>query len=156
MFLGPLDPLLALFYAAFKLRRGRVLLLALGLGPAVLYALPAQPCGCFRTPFVRCSGGGRALAYRAAMKSDLKNLESQQEIYFSDHGAYSARVEDLAFVSSDGVHVTMHATDEGWAARATHDALGVLEGCAMYNGDAPAHGIDELAGTGPGELACTF
>ncbi|MDH3207401.1 MAG: hypothetical protein OEO79_12440 [Gemmatimonadota bacterium] len=65
-------------------------------------------------------------------------------------------MSDLGFISSDGVRLTLHATDVGWAARATHDALGDIEGCAMYYGDAPGHGIDELADTSPGELVCTF
>ncbi len=33
-------------------------------------------------PGTRC---GREMAYGAAMKSDLKNLASQEEIYYSDH-----------------------------------------------------------------------
>ena len=42
-------------------------------------------------------------AYMAAMKSDLKNLASQQEVYYSDTYSYSDEFSDLAFTNSDGV-----------------------------------------------------
>jgi len=155
MFLSPIDPLLAVLYAAYRLRPLRVPLLFVGLIPAVLYALPAQPCSCIRTPFVRCSSMGRTTYYYAAMKSDLKNLASQEEIFFSDNDAYSASHQELTFVSSNGVKVTVYASAEGWAARATHDALPDSEACAMYYGNAPPHGIDALEDVDPGTLACT-
>mgnify|MGYP002066255616 CR=1 FL=1 len=47
----------------------------------------------------------REKAYFAAMKSDLKNLASQQEIYYSDAYAYTSSAADLAFTNSDGVVV---------------------------------------------------
>ena len=155
MFLSPIDPLLAVLYTAYGLRPLRVLLLFVGLMPAALYALPAQPCGCIRVPFMRCSSTGRTSAYRVAMRSDLKNLASQQEIFFSDNGTYSSGHQDLAFVPSNGVHVTVHASAEGWAARATHEALPDSEACAMYYGSAPPNGIDDLEDAGPGEHVCT-
>ena len=46
----------------------------------------------------------REKAYFAAMKSDLKNLASQQEIYYSDEYTYTADTTDLGFVESDAVH----------------------------------------------------
>ena len=57
--------------------------------------------------------GGREKAYFAAMKSDLKNLASQEEIYYSDHDAYTSSAMDLAFTNSEGVEVTVHATPKG-------------------------------------------
>jgi hypothetical protein len=153
--LGPLDPLLVVLYAAFKVRPLRALILFFGLVPAGLYALPAQSCGCFRTPFVRCSSVGREGAYFAAMKSDLKNLASQQEIFFSDYRAYSVRSEQLGFVSSNGVRVSLYASSEGWAAHATHDALGQVEWCAMQWGRAPSHPLEELDGVESGALVCS-
>ena len=67
----------------------------------------------------------REKAYFAAMKSDLKNLASQQEIYYSDAYAYTSSASDLAFTNSDGVIVGMSSvTSSGWAASATHAALG--------------------------------
>lgn len=153
--LGPFDPLLVLLYASSRLRPLRAVLLFFGLIPAVLYALPPQHCGCLRTPFVRCSSYGRETAHFAAMKSDLKNLASQQEIFFSDHRAYSVLEDQLGFVSSNGVRVSLYATSQGWAARTTHDAFGETEWCAMYYGREPVHTVDELEGVEPGTLVCS-
>lgn len=152
----PLDPLLTVLYLAYKLRSGRALILVFGLIPAILYSLPAQPCGCFRTPFVRCSGSGRELAYRAAMRSDLKNLASQEEIYFSDQSAYSVDREAMGFVNSYGVQITIVATAEGWAARATHQAMSDEESCALKFGVEVPHRFEILEDADPGEMVCTF
>jgi prepilin-type N-terminal cleavage/methylation domain-containing protein len=97
----------------------------------------------------------REKAYFAAMKSDLKNLASQQEIYYSDAYAYTSSTSDLAFVNSDGVIVGMTAvTSSGWAASATHQALGAAEGCAIFYGTAS---ITFTPGQPqqPGEIACS-
>ena len=96
----------------------------------------------------------REKAYFAAMKSDLKNLASQQEIYYSDAYSYSAVAANLAFTNSDGVTVTIAASSSGWSASAWHAALGTSEGCAMYYGTATAPAAP-IAPTQPGEVACT-
>ncbi len=96
----------------------------------------------------------REKAYFAAMKSDLKNLASQQEIYYSDAYSYSAVAANLAFTNSDGVTVTIAASSSGWSASAWHAALGTAEGCAMYYGTATAPSAP-IAPTQPGEVACT-
>jgi prepilin-type N-terminal cleavage/methylation domain-containing protein len=97
----------------------------------------------------------REKAYFAAMKSDLKNLASQQEIYYSDNYAYSASAADLAFTNSDGVIVTpASVSSSGWAATAYHQALGTTEGCAIFYGTATAPSAP-AAPTQPGEVACT-
>ena len=98
----------------------------------------------------------RERAYFAAMKSDLKNLATQQEIYYADHYTYSTSVTDLGFVQSEGVNVNgnITAANTGWSATASHDALAAAEGCAIYYGAATApgsHGSPSQAG----ELACT-
>ena len=41
------------------------------------------------------------------MKSDLKNLASQQEIYYSDYYTYTSNTTQLGFVDSEGVTVTI-------------------------------------------------
>ena len=97
----------------------------------------------------------REKAYFAAMKSDLKNLASQQEIYYADSYAYTSVTTDLAYTNSEGVNVTIAATTSGWAASATHSALGTAEGCAMYYGTAPAPTVGSATPTSPGEVACT-
>ncbi len=97
----------------------------------------------------------REKAYFAAMKSDLKNLASQQEIYYSDAYAYSSVMADLAFTNSDGVIVTpTNVSSSGWAASATHAALGTAEGCAIYYGTSTAP-TTPTAPSQPGEIACT-
>ncbi len=89
-----------------------------------------------------CGCSTREGAYAAAMKSDLKNLASQQEIHFAEHESYSDRVQALAFTNSDGVLVDIQLIDSGaaWSARATHvvntnpeyDRYG--EDCVVYGG----------------------
>ena len=96
----------------------------------------------------------REKAYFAAMKSDLKNLASQQEIYYSDEYAYTTTAVDLGFVSSSGVTVDIDgAAADGWSATAEHAAL-AGEGCAIYygNGTPPTTPITPTAS---GAMACT-
>ena len=97
----------------------------------------------------------REKAYFAALKSDLKNLASQQEIYYSDWYTYSTVAATLGFVDSDGATVAIGAGDAvGWSATATHDGLTASEGCSLYYGTVstpPTLGSP----TAPGEVACT-
>ena len=113
------------------------------LGP--LLTLAALIGGFFYLAIPTCACTTRARAYGAAMKSDLKNLASQQEIYFSDNQTYSVSQRDLGFVNSDGVRVDIVASPSGWAARAWHEAVGPHLGCALYWGEAPS-----LLSTGSG------
>jgi prepilin-type N-terminal cleavage/methylation domain-containing protein len=98
----------------------------------------------------------REKAYFAAMKSDLKNLASQEEIYYADNYSYTNSTVDMAFTNSEGVFVTIAANTSGWDASATHAALGATEGCAIYygaGGSAPTVGT--ATPSAPGEMACT-
>ena len=96
----------------------------------------------------------REKAYFAAMKSDLKNLASQQEIYYSDNYSYSSSPGNLGFVNSDGVIVAIASvSSSGWAASATHAALGSTEGCAIFYGTATAP-TSPTTPSQPGEIAC--
>jgi len=99
----------------------------------------------------------REKAYFAAMKSDLKNLASQQEIYYSDEYAYTTTDTDLGFVSSDGVTVAIGvATADGWSATAVHAAMsGANDGCAIYYGTAAAVSVGTTTPTAAGAMACT-
>lgn len=96
----------------------------------------------------------REKAYFAAMKSDLKNLASQQEIYYADNYTYTSSKTALGFVESEGVTVSLSSvTTSGWAATATHQGLAGTLGCAVFYGNATAptsHGSP----TRPGEIAC--
>jgi hypothetical protein len=88
------------------------------------------------------------------MKSDLKNLASQQEIYYSDYYTYTSNTTQLGFVDSEGVTVTIGGiSTSGWNATATHTALGTSLGCAIYYGNATAPGTP-TAPSAPGEVAC--
>ncbi len=98
----------------------------------------------------------REKAYFAAMKSDLKNLASQQEIYYSDTYLYSNDPLDLGFVNSDGVNVAIaQATGSGWSATAFHTALTAAEGCAIWYGTVANTTLAPGAPGQPGEIACT-
>ena len=63
-------------------------------------------------------------AYIASMKSDLRNLITAQEAYFSDNnGTYASSTTALGttYKSSSGVTVTMGTvTNTGWSATAGH------------------------------------
>ena len=97
----------------------------------------------------------REKAYFAAMKSDLKNLASQQEIYYSDTFEYTNVVVSLNYVSSSGVNATITGSTDGWSATATHAALAATDGCAIYYGNAAAVSLGTAVPTGPGDMACT-
>ena len=63
-------------------------------------------------------------AYVASMKSDLRNLVTAQEAYFSDNNStYSSSISDMGtnYKASSGVTVTMGTvTNTGWGATAGH------------------------------------
>lgn len=142
--------------ALLMLRRfglGKTLVLGVLLVPLGLWSLPPQPCGCIRAPFVRCLDG-RESAYRAALKSDLKNLASQEEIYFSDVGTYSADPGALGFVASWGVSVEIATWASGWGAVARHTALGEGKACAIFMGREAPPGLEEVEAAAPGEIVC--
>jgi prepilin-type N-terminal cleavage/methylation domain-containing protein len=94
----------------------------------------------------------REKAYFAAMKSDLKNLASQQEIYYSDEYTYSSVTTNLGFVASEAVNIAISATSTGWSATATHDALATNLGCAIYYGQGSAIGSFNVSQAG--EISC--
>lgn len=97
----------------------------------------------------------REKAYFAAMKSDLKNLASQEEIYYSDTYSYTSNTTGLSFTNSEGVTVTIGGiSTSGWSASATHSALGSAQGCAIYYGGASAP-TSPTTPSNPGEVACT-
>ena len=87
-------------------------------------------------------------AYIAAMKSDLRNLVTAQEAYFSDKTTYATSTTNLgtAYAASTGVTVTIgSATGTGWSASAVHN--GTTKTCALW--------IGTVTGTGnEGEPTC--
>ena len=88
-------------------------------------------------------------AYLAAMKSDLRNLVTAEESYFSDYVTYSTNL-GTAFSSSSGVTVTVGAaTGTGWSATASHNAT--TRTCGIFVGSASA----PISGQNEGEPKCT-
>jgi hypothetical protein len=72
-------------------------------------------------------------SYVAAMKSDLRNLVTAQEAYFSNHVAYTDRYQDLGVLPSAGVRPpTIRLTGDGWTASVGHTST--MRACAVYVG----------------------
>lgn len=82
----------------------------------------------------------RERAFVSAMKSDLKNLASQQEIFYSDpvnNYTYATDLASLEATLSDGVQLaSITGTATGWSASVTHDGLPAAVNCAVFYGDA--------------------
>ncbi|MBA3893063.1 MAG: prepilin-type N-terminal cleavage/methylation domain-containing protein [Gemmatimonadales bacterium] len=76
-----------------------------------------------------------------AMRSDLRNLTSTQETYWTSNTTYyGAVIPDAAFPyrPTQGITVTVvHADAAGWSARATAPGL-TSQTCVIFYGAAPA------------------
>jgi prepilin-type N-terminal cleavage/methylation domain-containing protein len=96
---------------------------------------------------------GKERAMVTAMRSDLHNLVTAEEAYFSNGMAYyNGPVPAAAFPYnvSDRVTVTLqNVTASGWGATATH--AGTLRTCAVYVGT----GGPIAPATQEGQPACT-
>lgn len=97
----------------------------------------------------------REKAYFAAMKSDVRNLAAQQELYYATNYRYSNSLSDLGFVASDAVVINVTATNAGWTVVATHEALGDSEGCSLYYGTVTPAAIGGVSPEAEGQVACT-
>ena len=89
-------------------------------------------------------------AYVASMKSDLRNLVTAQEAYFSDNTLYGT-IASLGtnFKASTGVTVDVtKALGTGWEAKASHTALPATKTCTIWIG------TPEVAGSNEGEPKC--
>jgi hypothetical protein len=96
--------------------------------------------------------------YTQMMKGDLRSLWSAQEIYYSDHEAYSASPSELlrldyyadGFQPSSGVRLTVDdATADGFSAHATHAGTPVR--CVFFVGDVRSPDPTSQ----PGEIYCS-
>lgn len=68
-------------------------------------------------------------SYVAAMRNDLRNLETAQEAYFSDYLQYTGSMTDLTglFNTSPFVAIAFDsASATGWGATATHGRTSVV------------------------------
>jgi len=73
-------------------------------------------------------------AFASSMKSDLRNLASQQEDYFYFNETYATDIGDVSFDGSPDVVLTIaEAGAAGWSAVATHPAAAPMT-CAVYYG----------------------
>ncbi|MDX1493453.1 MAG: hypothetical protein R3253_05310 [Longimicrobiales bacterium] len=156
---GPIEVVVALFLSLRRFGVAKTVLAAIVVAAGIRLLLPPVPCSCFRPLVRRCDN---SIRYRAVLRSDLKNLASQQEIYFSEALRYGEDFQAMAFTQSNGVEVDVEAGPEGWTAWATHAATGPERGCTIFygrDGYASAPGApgwaQELMGQ-PGEVACNF
>lgn len=96
-------------------------------------------------------GETRDRAYLAAMRSDLRNLQTAQEIYYGDENyTYAGDLRTLQFIESEGVTIGVVSYDTaGFGATATHVALPEAR-CSVYVGADHAVG----PATEPGVVTC--
>lgn len=72
----------------------------------------------------------------ASMKSDLRNLATAQENYFSTWYTYSSSINNFDFNMTQNVSITIgEADNSGWRATATHTGA-PGKTCEIYYGDA--------------------
>lgn len=61
----------------------------------------------------------------AIARSDLRNLVVVQEAFFADHGRYSASLDSLKFIPTEGSRLVFTVTkNDAWAAMLTRARLG--------------------------------
>jgi prepilin-type N-terminal cleavage/methylation domain-containing protein len=75
-------------------------------------------------------------AYVTAMKSDLRNMMTAQEAYFSDYTTYAASTGALkGFSQTTGVTITSISKDDaGWQATSSHKSLKAGQTCTIAVG----------------------
>ena len=92
-------------------------------------------------------------AYVAAMKSDLRNLVTAEEAFFSDSSTYTDKIDTthVRFQNSTGVSVPKIVAGPGyWSATVTHAQLPAAQYCGIgINTANPA-----VTGASEGEPAC--
>ncbi len=97
----------------------------------------------------------RERAYISSMKSDLRNLQSAQEMHYSDpansytYAGDSSELEDFAY-SSGVSQVSFSGDNEGWSASVEHEGI-PGETCSVFVGEA----ADLPPATTPGVVTCT-
>ena len=96
----------------------------------------------------------RMEAQVSALSLELENLYAQQALHFADRGVFATSLEELGFVPSEGVRMSLTASPRGWSATARHDRLDPSHGCAVFHGVAlaPTHPVRPAV---RGRVACT-
>lgn len=93
----------------------------------------------------------REEAFLTSMRHDLESLSVQQEIYFNDNFTYSLTLDGLGYSPSDGIDIALTATQDGFAAVATHESI-VERPCGYFTGTATA--ADAGPATQPDKIVC--
>ena len=88
------------------------------------------------------------------MKWDLRRVAEQQVLYYLDEEAFADSPNELRVEGTDGVVLSLTASESGWSGVASHDALGDGQGCAIFFGAVPAP-TDPVRPATAGEVACT-
>lgn len=99
----------------------------------------------------------RERAQFALIGSDLRNLGAAQERFYQSSFSYALDLAALDFEASEGIEVVVtEATNQGWAAVATHQGLADTQGCAIYLGEAAAPPLPNggVVGSDPGVTEC--
>src|SRR5581483_505488 len=92
----------------------------------------------------------KSKAYVTAMKSDLRNLVTAEEAFFSDSSKYTSVVTALKFQNSTGTNVPVIAVGAGyWTATNTHTQVSTTCGIGI-NTTNPLSGVVAAEG----EPAC--
>lgn len=93
--------------------------------------------------------GQKERAYIVSMRSDLRNLISAEEMYFSAGNGYAASLPLLTYGTSAGVTVSILSADSGgWSATAMHS--GTSTTCGIFFGT----GTDPMGGAAAGIASC--
>ena len=87
----------------------------------------------------------KSKAYVTAAISDLRNLVTAEEAFFSDSSKYTATVSQLKYQSSNGVNAPTIVTGAGfWSATTTHTQLaGVTCGVSINTTNPVSSGAAE-------------
>ena len=89
----------------------------------------------------------REKAYFSTLRADLRNLATQQDVYYNQNYTYTTDLAALGFVESEGVTVDIGvAANTGWSASATHAGI-LAESCAIFHGSAPVLAPATVQGT---------
>ncbi|HET9983884.1 MAG TPA: prepilin-type N-terminal cleavage/methylation domain-containing protein, partial [Longimicrobiales bacterium] len=96
----------------------------------------------------------RERAYFSAMRSDLRNLATAEEIYYSANSQYTNTLSNMAdFTLSKDVSISVgDPSSIGYYANATHNLAASGKGCSIFYGT--ASGQPSWLTT-PGVVACT-
>ncbi len=79
------------------------------------------------------ASSSKAAASMAVMKSDLRNIATAQEAYYSTYLTYADNTADLDFSNSVNISVRLRGGETGWSGRAAHAVRDTWR-CALYVG----------------------